>query len=72
MSDIYTNAHAVRHEDLCKPGMWFANLTITLGYFGGGHIHADCVVDDYGTLRMVNVYGMTDGPNWRIETREQQ
>lgn len=60
---------AVRHESFCKPGMWHQNLTLALNYGGGSHVHADCVVDDFGDLRMVNVYGMTEGPNWRIETR---
>jgi hypothetical protein len=60
---------SVRHAPFCKPGMWHTNVTMALGYQGEGHIHADCVVDDFGNLIMVNVYGMTDGPNWSVITK---
>lgn len=59
-----------RHESFCRPGMWLTNLTVALEYAGDGHLHANCVVDDFGTLRMVEVFGLTDGPVVRVETLE--
>jgi hypothetical protein len=45
----------------CKPGMYLANLSLALGaeWANHAHIHADCVVDDFGTLQPVRFTGIT-------------
>jgi hypothetical protein len=39
--------------------MYLANVTGALGEFGGWHVHAHCVVDDFGDLQPVAFSGMT-------------
>lgn len=48
-----------RWLDCCKPGMWLANLSLALGHHGQWHVHAHCVVDDFGTLVPVSFVGLT-------------
>lgn len=53
------NWSGFRHERFCRPGMWLMNLTSALEYQGDGHVHADCVVDDFGVLQIVGVRALT-------------
>ena len=54
------NASLFRHSSFCKPGMWLANISMALGCIDEGwHLHADCVVDDFGTLVPIEVTGLT-------------
>jgi len=49
-----------RHMSGCKPGMWLANLGQALGAdWPDAHIHAHCVVDDFGALQPVHFVGLT-------------
>ncbi len=57
MSDAFYAC--LRWHTCCKPGMWLANLTHALDWRGNWHVHADCVVDDFGTLVPVSFSGLT-------------
>lgn len=48
-----------RHRSFCRPGLWLANLTFAVEYAGAGHVHAHCVVDDFGTLQIVGLSALT-------------
>ena len=54
-------AYAVhRWLECCKPGMYLANLSTALDVdWPNAHLHADCVVDDFGTLQPVRFHGVT-------------
>jgi hypothetical protein len=61
MSTFGNAKHAFhRWCDFCRHGMWLANLSYALGeYLPPWHIHAHCVVDDFGNLVPVAFSGMT-------------
>ena len=42
-----------RHSIVCRPGLWLINLSLGFDWAEGTHVHAHCVVDDFGTLQTV-------------------
>lgn len=51
---------AYRWESFCRPGMYLADISQALGCdWPRAHIHAHCVVDDFGTLQPVEFDGLT-------------
>ena len=49
-----------RWEPFCRPGMYLWNISSTLGEHDcGWHLHAHCVVDDFGYLKPVEFVGLT-------------
>ena len=70
-----------RWESFCKPGMWLVNISSALGERDREwHLHAHCVVDDFGDLQPIEFVGLTAqrravhearGAGWR-EVREQE
>jgi hypothetical protein len=59
MSTYFAQYSIHKWESCCKPGMWLANLSSALGETGAWHVHADCVVDDFGNLVPVAFSGLT-------------
>ena len=65
MSAIGINAHGMfRHNVVNRPGLWLQNLSADLQARdqwarAQWHVHAHCVVDDFGNLVPVQIEGMT-------------
>lgn len=59
MSEYHTEARFCVHrwECFCRPGMYLCNLSLALNVQWGdrAHVHAHCVVDDFGTLQPVAI-----------------
>jgi hypothetical protein len=51
--------------------MYLANLSVALGtenaWINHAHIHADCVVDDFGTLQPIRFSGLTAQTSLLVE-----